>query len=323
MIRSKFSFLSVYLVFFFIVGLFSLGVYFLTHAGLVLHNRFGSTNGPLIPGAILTLGMLTLLYFLLKGITVITIEKDRLSVRNLFFRRTLLKSEIKSIDLLGRGSFFIANNSGESMTIEMKDGKKLSFPDGVYRNVSEMKQTLQDWYGDILLPLPARRRKAKELPIHAAPEDIGRSQKFSGNYITSLNGMLFYGISLVFVRMDFSILSSPMALHWEILLIITPLSLVYFAFGIQLFYFEISDECLGIRNHLFFWYKKIYRLEDIQGAILESPFRRSYSLRIKTNNFESNTYGAGSLRRDDWKALARKLRSLSIHFRSEIPLDDQ
>jgi hypothetical protein len=320
MIKSKFSFLGVYFVSFFIVSFFCLGVYFLEHPHMIMHNKFGGTNGPVVPGSILCFGTFGILYLLFRKFTVITIEKDKICLRNLFFRKLMPRNEIRSIDLLGRKTLFAANNPGEVLKIDMNDGESYFLFDGFYRNMPELKRVLQDWYGDIVSPKPVPKQKNKILQSVPTHVEIAAMQKFSGNYLTSINGILFYGICTGLVWMDFTIMTSNIFVYWNILLIVMPILMCYFAFGAQLYYFRMSDEFLVIENHLFFWYKRICRLEDIRGAVLESPYKRSYTLRIRMVDFTSKTYAAGSLRTADWRALAQKWKHLSIPFESEVSL---
>jgi hypothetical protein len=320
MIKSKFSFLGVYFVSFFVASFFCLGVYFLEHPHMIMHNKFGGTNGPVVPGSILCFGTFGILYLLFRKFTVITIEKDKLRLRNLFFRKLLPRNEIRSIDLLGRKTPFAANNPGEAMKIDMNDGESYFLFDGFYRNMPELKRILQDWYGDIVSPKPVPRQKNKILQPVPTNVEIAVMQKFSGNYLTSINGILFYGICIGFIWMDFAMISSKIFVYWNILLIVMPILMCYVVFAGQLYYFRMSDELLVIENHLFVWYKRIYRLEDIRGVVLESPFKRSYSLRIRMVDFTSKTYAAGSLRTADWRTLAEKLKILSIPFESEVIL---
>jgi hypothetical protein len=98
-----------------------------------------------------------------------------------------------------------------------------------------------------------------------------------------------------------------------------PLIMLFVVFGFQLFYFRLSDDCLEIRNHLLGWYKKQYTLEDIASIVFEHVGKRSNALRIRTNDFRSRSYAAGSLRDKHWKALEQALKDRDIQVKNELP----
>ena len=92
-------------------------------------------------------------------------------------------------------------------------------------------------------------------------------------------------------------------------------------FGAQLFYFRITGDTLEIRNHLFWWYKKEYPLSDIARVVFEHIERRSNALRIRTVDFRSKAFSAGSLRDRHWAALATALKIRGIPVKNELALD--
>ena len=79
-----------------------------------------------------------------------------------------------------------------------------------------------------------------------------------------------------------------------------------------MYFFEIKEQKLLVRNHYFPWIKIAYDLDNIEEVSKESPYRRSDGLRIITYEFNSKFYGAGSLRIHSWKELFEDLSSLGI-----------
>jgi len=87
----------------------------------------------------------------------------------------------------------------------------------------------------------------------------------------------------------------------------------------QLFYFKISQDSLEVKNFVMPWYSKVFLFIDIDLVNIEpSGSGRSRALSIKTIDFGTHNYGAGSLRTKDWNALAHALKARNVPTRNRI-----
>jgi hypothetical protein len=93
---------------------------------------------------------------------------------------------------------------------------------------------------------------------------------------------------------------------------------VYLSF--QVYYFEVSDKHLVIRNHNMFWLKKGYNLGNIQ-IIFEQPYRRPNAIRVINTNGRGRLFMAGSLTDRQWVALKEQFEKANVPIADEF-VDD-
>jgi hypothetical protein len=144
--------------------------------------------------------------------------------------------------------------------------------------------------------------------------DDVKTTVFKGNPVLSLIGVLLSG-SLIFFGW-LTIQSFEKGAPSTVLLWISAMLVFVIGLGLQLFYFELSANRLEIRNHIFWWYKKEYPLQNITGVVIGHVFRQSTHLRINTNNRKSRKFPAGSLREKNWTALGKALHHRHISVRN-------
>lgn len=312
MIKSKFAFGSTYLTLLFTILFWVPGIFFLTHPTFVRRAWIG--------GIFFTISGAFLLFFQLKRLIIFTIYPDRLELRSLFFRRILNRSAIVSVDLSGRegvGFSFGSQISG-TIVITAGAGKKYVLLDTYYRNAPELKQALQSNFlsDDEAAPLFPEYVSGEEL-LPSGEED--EAENFAGNAIFSVNGitlLVVLGIFLMLPLSNHNRDGGDTFLLWGVPMII--FVLFYLAFGTQMYYFKLSDRYLIIRNQFFPWYRRGYRLDQIKEIDFEKPYKRSYALRVTTRDFSSKAFCAGSLRKDTWKALGKRLKKAGIFVKNEL-----
>jgi hypothetical protein len=310
MIKSKFSFF-VYLSTLGLSAFIALGVYFVIHPEMQLKNKFGGTNSAVVPGIILIGGMGFFLFCVLKRVFVLRISAGRLSYATLRSKQVLARSDIRSIDPWGREKAF--GKPTDTLIIEMTDGRRFTMPDQLCRNMPEIKRTLVDVYKEFI-PLSPKGWDLTGASVTAADDE---EETFSGHFLTSLNGILLVGIVTVFIWQGLHFYKEHQA-GWIVLMPLVPVLILSAALGTQLFYFRISADRLQIRNHIFRWYRKDYLYQDIVGVTFEHVSRKSNALRIRTNDFRSRSFAAGSLRNKHWLALAKALKKRKIPVHNEI-----
>jgi hypothetical protein len=319
MVSSKLN-PRIYFWIFLILALMGLGFYFLLNPGPAQRNRLGGSNTGTLPGLILTIGMALILFWILWSIEWMSVDPDQIRIFAKLSRHNLNRGDIRSIRLWDE-----KGHISDGITIDTISDETYYLGDGVWRNGADMKQTLLELYAE-LIP-----RAAKPGPIHPPPEEraprpaapapaSAEPVKFSGFFLLSQNGILFLGVIAVIIWGITRIGSTPSSVNrWFYLLPAVPMLAILAFLGYNLFYFRINPESLEIRNHVMPWYSKVYLFIDIDSVSIEPAINRnSRSLYIKTIDFRTGNYGAGSLRRKDWLALAKNLRERNVPTKSRI-----
>ena len=306
MIRSKPS-LFVYFFTLLLSGFVVLGFTFLLHPQWQFKNKFGGTGSAVVPGIILVVAMGAILCFILLRVVFLRIDNDMLYLTSLRKRRLLARGDIQTIDLWGRKRFNGA--PGDVINIAMKDGVKYTYEDWYCGNLAKLKRTLQAEYTEFLVAPPEN---------HVRPGVSVEPVVFSGRVLTSTNGILFYGSALGFLGFDMYHHLNPFVqpFLWLALPIEAMLPVIM---GIQLFYFRLTADSLEIRNHILPFYRKRYLLTEIAGIFLETRTNWSHALRVRTYDYRSNKFYAGTLRDRDWLALGKALKKRGIQVKSELP----
>lgn len=300
MIKSKFG---NWLVFFSLIALalIAVGVYFGFHKEMTFKGKLGITTNGIRFGAIWMVMGLVILYFVVREISILTISQDFIGIRRLFKKRIIEKNEIQRLNLLGRTTVLLFDSG--AIIIHLKSGEQVDLGDFAFRNYPAIKQTLQQYYPTLVEQTRPKRTRGLDKQDSAI-------EKFSGNHFISVNGLLFYGLSISFLIMPF--LFGPSTNPYIILFPVLMAALIYFAFGRQFFYFILDGHELIIKNHLHFWVEKRFHLNDIQQVVIERQRNQSITLLIITSDFTVRKYGAGSLRDKTWKSLVKKLRGSGI-----------
>ena len=310
MIKSKFSFLSVY---------FALAV---ICAGVVM-----AVSGVLILGAkqsssLLIFGGLAVFagYFLVKQMIVIKVYPDRIELRGLLFRQTIFRDDIRSIDLGGRtrSGFMSLKWPTSAIVIKWGRSEEIILSDTFYRNMQQVKQALyKNFVFDPGTAVDFPDDSPGMEPVPEAAE--AGAVTFAGQPLLNIHTILF----LVYVIM-IAIALRPVrsdvgsAIYAGILVVLfIPM---YIMVGTRLYYFRISDEYLIVKNHFFPWYTRGFKVKDIRDVAIEISLRRVIGLRIATRSFFSKRYLAGSLGKDSWKGLEQALRAKGVSVNNELPV---
>jgi len=143
------------------------------------------------------------------------------------------------------------------------------------------------------------------------PDEENMAEKFSGNALTCLNSLLFFGFIIFLIYLLFV---ATKAEFRDQLVKLTGLALLlYLLIGLQMFYFKVSSGYLIVRNHYLPWIHWHYKLEDIGNISIKKYDRLSRSLRISIKNRRnSRIFPAGSLRDEDWTALKIRLEQAAL-----------
>jgi len=251
--------------------------------------------------------------FILRKAPRLIIYPEELVIQHLWKKRIVPRDEIKQINLISsaRAGFFIFSQEQiEATVIETVAEEQLVFYAHYYSNMTAMRQALGNWAGlteqgnEDLNPGYVTAPVTEEKPIHT----------FSGLFLRSFSGIAFYELLLLLIivlfiatHIDASGLAAAVVFVW----------LFSRLFRKQAYYFLVSDNYLFVRSHLYPWFKRVHALASIKDIKFENPPRRSIVLQVTTSNFQTFSYGAGSLRNKTWKALQEKLEEHHIPVRNE------
>jgi|GEM_PF-4137694 hypothetical protein len=145
MVSSKFSF-RFYFGDFVVASILTVGLYGLTHLSEMTVIKHGVSYTPrVICSVFAAVGLLSLTFQLINACTL-HVWSDRIVIKHLFFRVTVLKEEISTIELSGRKKWSADDGRSSSIIIHRKQAKRIVIPDQDYRNVPEIKSALQLYF---------------------------------------------------------------------------------------------------------------------------------------------------------------------------------
>ncbi|WP_194852433.1 hypothetical protein [Nonlabens antarcticus] len=90
-----------------------------------------------------------------------------------------------------------------------------------------------------------------------------------------------------------------------------------------MYYFQIANHHLIIRNENFFWFETKIDLNDILAIVLDKnvmliDILKSRNLRIILNDYEELRMGADLLRKRNWQELKTDFEKMGITVRDEF-----
>ncbi|MCW2121055.1 EbsA family protein [Flavobacterium sp. 7A] len=238
----------------------------------------------------------------IKYAPAIVLNKKGISIKNKFYNW----NEISSYQLTAKsGTVF---NSGECTILIFKDETFIEIYDDFYTNAKEMKILIEEIHSN----------NQKKIPAQLAEIDIDLEifTIYKGNPILCFTGFSMWSL-LLFIPL--LVMLKKNSIYVKPLLIFNPLTIFWFIFHARMMnYFEISENFIIIKNHYFFWKKKIIRIADIRQVHLIRPYKRPNTLRILFNDFSTKTYIAGSLTTSTWKELKTNLDHKNIFVRNDF-----
>lgn len=261
------------------------------------------------------------IYYFIIMYPKICITNDGITFKTFFKSDHYDWSQIKDIKLTGKQPmrFMFLSMPMEATSINFIDGnKKVIWADN-YRNTALLRAALN---------MVKKQLNAKQT-VNFDQFDYNRKRderteetflsykEFAGDLLTSMNGIIFFGWILFILIM---VISKPTVFisNAGALLSISFATIVICGMMIyQLHYFVITDTQLIVKNHIWVWKNKIYQLDEIVEVAIESPHKRSTSLRVIDKDFNSKLYPAGTLRNMTWKNLMKELADRQIAVRNE------
>ena len=309
MVKSKFSFLSVYfalaIICFFIVMAIS--------AVLVLGVQQSSS--------MLIFGVLAVLagYFITKQLIVIKVFPDKIELKGLSFKQVIYRDDIRSIDVGGKAKTGFLSFKWPTSAVVIKWGRsdEIVLSDTFYRNMPRVKQAL---YNNFLsspgegVVFPDEAPGTEPMP----GGEEGAAVSFAGQLLNIQTIVFLVYIIMIAIALR-PIRSDVGSVVYAAILTVVFIPM-YIMVGNRLYYFKVSDEYLIVKNHFFPWYTRGFKLRDVNNIVLESSIRRAIGLRVNTRGYFSKRYTAGGLRRDSWFALQQVLEEKGVTVDNELPV---
>lgn len=246
------------------------------------------------------------LYRYNKNTPKIKLDQDSIT----FNKKTYPLSDLKKVELTGKQPFkYIFNFRMEGAALTFNDDNAKYIFDDMYSNSWEIKSFLQqvvldkkDYFQRMISPID------KDAVVRDSYET------YKGNQLTSYRGILLWGMIGCFIYMAIKKDSFQIG----IVAILSVISFFLFiGFSNQMHYFQVSQNYFLIRNHNFFWKKKVYNIADIREIVFETQGKLPNCLRVITKDFRSQLYQAGTLRDKTWLELKDKLDTYNIPVRNE------
>lgn len=131
--------------------------------------------------------------------------------------------------------------------------------------------------------------------------------KYVGNRLLNLNVILFGGC-LVYTMLTFTM---------DYIYAYIFFNSVFFGYvAVSANYFLLSDNYLQVKNYLWFWKKKTYRLSDIKEVAIMWTRRAPTAARIIYQDDKSIRFMAGSLWDKDWINFINDLERRGVRVQS-------
>ena len=288
--------------------------------------------GTLVAGVALLLSLVYVYVYYMANAPDIEIDANSIT----FNSKKYQWNEIEKIEFTGKFKakyYWTSWNQLEGMCLTFKGGEKKYIFDRMYSNSPEMKNFIQNRIQvknatleeeeQVILPTKSTTI-SQTLSKHETPliqnNPIDKTMLknpilFKGNFLFSIHGalsiiiVLFIPITcLIDQQIDLSGIERS-----------APLLILLFMLNIRtLYYFGITEGELIVKNHLLFWIKKTYRLEDIRDIVLESSGKLPNRMRIIFKDYRTKKIYAGTLWDRDWRALKIALESSGVSVRDEL-----
>jgi hypothetical protein len=265
--------------------------------------------------------VLIIIGLLFAGIALYTIFNNyrnapRIEVNNESIKfghsETRYWKDLEKIEMTGKWPFDFWGNKKEGIFLKFNGEEERYIFDDMYLNMPAIKV----YIAKIVLPKDSALSEPKIRDFTKLSD--GKFTFYDGRQLYSFNGIVLWSIILIFlVITTIDLFKNQDIATLLAATIISLLALILFSMKMK--YFAVSDNCLLIKTHNFFWLKTIYGLIDVRELVFERGKDRSATttLRIIFNDFTSATYPASTLWSKTWMQLKADLESKGIKVRNE------
>lgn len=260
--------------------------------------------------------------YLIINFPKITLDKSGISFSTYLKTEFYSWNEIESIKITGKENlnFLFTSMPIEATTLNLKNGKRKYIWADNYSNISEIR---------ILLDKAQKLLSEDKNEMSSLDFKINRNQKvlneinfknkieFNGNHFLSANGLIFYGFMIFILFMFFQNPTKMINNYKALIFLLLIGTFMCGIFSSKMYYFIVTEKYIIVKNSIWFWFNKIYEIENIKELVIETPHKQSTSLRIITKDYHSKMYQAGSLRDITWTKLKDYLLKKDIQIRNE------
>lgn len=245
-----------------------------------------------------------------RSVPIITIDRERIY----FPGQTYNWSDLSSIELRGRThfEFLLTSTAAGAAELSFKDGTTHFIYDDFYVKPWEWKTFVQK------MVLEKQSYWQEEEAVHDSYTftTADHFQTYSNHYFTSIIGIM---LTLTTVMFTATIVTSDHPAPVWFIYAISLIGLCAYAYcGTLVHYFQVGSEYLVIRNHIFFWKRRYFRLADIAEVSIESLPNLPYILKFSTMNFKTHRYLAGTLKDETWLALKDRLEERGVKVKDYV-----
>jgi hypothetical protein len=283
---TNFYLLISFLILYFIGG----GFYFISQFNKIKGDKYSGEVFIFIFGLLVMALGLYILRIMIKLSPKIHITAEIISFNNVQFSINTIKEINFTGDIKVSGFIYDLDAS----VITFTDGTKKHIVDSMFSNSREMKLYLRS--------LLYNNDAAKKEISTDKEEHILKGK----SYLTS-DQLIIIGMAVFYAYMLLSDFGNQ-----KIYPLILICLLFFGGFSFNLFYLEISENKLVIRNHNFWWFTEVYQINNIDEITIHYYPRRGSAIKILQHDFQKATFVCSSLNKRNWKKLEEILRSQNI-----------
>ena len=245
-----------------------------------------------------------------RSAPIITIDRERIY----FPGKTYNWSDLSRIELRGRTQFelLLTSTAAGAAELSFKDGTTHFIYDDFYVKPWEWKMFVQK----MVLEKQSywQVEEARRVSYTFTTED--HFQTYSNHYFTSVIGIM---LTLTTVMFTATIVTSDHPAPVWFIYAFSLMGLCAYAYcGTLVHYFQVGSEYVVIRNHIFFWKRRYFKLADIAEVSIDSLHNHPNFLKFSTRNFKTHRYFAGTLRDKTWLALKDRLEERGVKVRDYV-----
>lgn len=249
---------------------------------------------------------ITIIYKYIIHSRKIIVDKEKIQLGD----KLLFWKDMKNCELGGKKSFGFVGPL-EVATLKFSDKSQHYIFDDIYANGWEIKSFINN----VII------QKKEYAVYHQKPISDRELQneifyKYAGNPIFSFRGLMMWPLIIFILYLTFSS-GGKMSLSQKIFVLV-PICIFWFLMNAySTDYFEVSKNFLVVKNHYFFWKKKIFRLDNIEELVFETQPKQANMLRIITKDFKRKLYRGGTLKDSTWLELKDDVERKNIKVRNE------
>ena len=231
--------------------------------------------------------------------------------------------EIEKIELTGKkeyGTFF--KRQMEAITFYFKNDSEKNFWIDQYSNSSEIRVYLENKQKSLFQKVTTIENTHSEFDDknnQITKIDSKEKKIFNNDHILSDNRIFIYIIVIINFIFTFKFYSEIAEKAIISIIFINILFLILFGFITYTNnYFIITEKNIIVKNNIWFWKQKLFRIADIKEVAIEQHHRTPILLRIITKNYKTYVIAGSGLKNSTWEKLSSHLMQKNIKVRNEI-----